>query len=109
MTLSAKLRRRFFAAFWAEIRVVWPILSGLVVAQLLLGMIVGYLEGWRISDATYFTFVTGLTIGYGDLVPVRFGTRMITVVIGFSGILLTGLVAAVGVRALQETTGRDTR
>jgi hypothetical protein len=28
-------------------------------------------------------------------------------VIGFSGILLTGLVAAVGVRALQEATGRE--
>ena len=109
MTPSAELRRRFFGAFWAEIRIVWPILSGLVAAQLLLGMIVGYLEGWRVSDATYFTFVTGLTIGYGDLVPVRLGTRMITVVIGLSGILLTGLVAAVGVRALQEATGRDTK
>ena len=109
MTSSAKLRRRFFAAFWAEIRVVWPIVSGLVGAQLLLGMMVGYLEGWSMSDATYFTFVTGLTIGYGDLVPVRLGTRLISVVIGLSGILLTGLVAAVGVRALQEATGRDTR
>ena len=37
------------------------------------------------------------------------GTRMISVVIGLSGILLTGLVAAVGVRALQEATGRDTK
>ena len=47
MTPSAELRRRFFGAFWAEFRIVWPILSGLVCAQLLLGMIVGYLEGWR--------------------------------------------------------------
>jgi hypothetical protein len=72
-------------------------------------MIVGRLEGWRIGDAAYFTFVTGLTIGYGDLVPVRLGTRVIAVVIGFSGILLTGLVAPVGVRALQEATGRQTK
>ncbi len=72
-------------------------------------MIVGHLEGWRIGDAAYFTFVTGLTIGYGDLVPVRLGTRVIAVIIGFSGILLTGLVAAVGVRALQEATGRQTK
>ncbi|HME24845.1 MAG TPA: ion channel [Acetobacteraceae bacterium] len=105
MTRPAELRRRFLSAFWRELRVVWPILSGLVGIQLVLGMLVGYLEGWRMIDATYFTFVTGLTIGYGDLVPARFLTRLIAVVIGFCGILLTGLIAAVGVRALQEATG----
>jgi hypothetical protein len=59
------------------------------------------------SDATCLTFVAGLTIGYGDLVPVRLGTRLIALSIGFSGILLTGLVRAVGVRALQEATAHD--
>jgi hypothetical protein len=72
--------------------------------QLGLGLIVGRLEGWRLIDATYFTFVTGLTIGYGDLVPSRLGARLIALAIGFTGILLTGLVAAVGVRALQQAT-----
>jgi hypothetical protein len=107
MMQNAELRRRFLSAFSRELRVVWPILSVLVSGQLLLGMLVGYLEGWSMSDATYFTFVTGLTIGYGDLVPVRLGTRLIALLIGFSGILLTGLVAAVGVRALQEAAERD--
>src|ERR1700726_3023159 len=105
----AEVRRRFLAAFCREMRVVWPIVSVLVSGQLLLGMLVGYLEGWPMSDATYFTFVTGLTIGYGDLVPVRLSTRLISVVIGFSGVLLTGLVAAVGVRALQEATRREVK
>lgn len=109
MSPAAELRRQFFSAFWAELRVVWPIVSGLLGTQFLLGMIVGYLEGWRIIDATYFTFVTGLTIGYGDLVPRRIGTRLIAIAIGLSGVLLTGLVAAVGVRALQEATERKTR
>jgi hypothetical protein len=60
------------------------------------------LERWSIGDAAYFTFVTGLTIGYGDLVPVRLATRLVAIMIGFTGILLTGLIAALGVRALQE-------
>jgi Ion channel len=64
---NAELRRRFLLAFWRELLVVWPILSGLIAVQLGLGLLVGYLEGWRISEAAYFTFVTGLTIGYGDL------------------------------------------
>src|ERR1700761_8621952 len=109
MRESAELRWRFLAALWTELRIVWPILSGLVGAQLVLGMLVGYFEGWRMSDSAYFTFVTGLTIGYGDLVPMRLATRLIAVVIGFSGVLLTGLVAAVGVRALQEATLRNVK
>ena len=51
-----------------------------------------------------FTFVTGLTIGYGDLVPLHVAARIAALLIGFIGILLTGLIAAVGVRALQEAT-----
>jgi hypothetical protein len=78
--------------------------SGLVGVQLMLGLVVGMLERWPILDAVYFTFVTGLTIGYGDLVPRGFLSRAIAIVIGLTGILLTGLVAAVGVRALQATS-----
>jgi hypothetical protein len=106
MHRAAALRRNFLKALWAELRVIWPILSGLAGVQWMLGMTIGYLEGWRVSDSTYFTFVTGLTIGYGDLVPARISTRLIAVAIGFIGILLTGLVAAVAVRALQEATKR---
>jgi len=109
MARSAELRRRFLSTLWTELQIVWPIVSALVAIQLALGSLVGYLEGWRIGDATYFTFVTGLTIGYGDLVPMRFSTRLLAVAIGFSGVLLTGLVAAVGVHALQEATERETR
>ena len=78
----AELRRRFLLAFWWELKIVWPILSALVAIQLALGLLVGYREGWTINDATYFTFVTGLTIGYGDLVPAHFGTRLISIMIG---------------------------
>jgi hypothetical protein len=105
----AEVRRRFLRALLKETGVVWPILSSLVVVQLVLGIVVGVLEGWRMSEGAYFTFVTGLTIGYGDLVPKHLSTRLIAVVIGFIGILVTGLVVAVGVRALQEATGQDKR
>ncbi len=69
MARNAELRRRFFRALWRELGVVWPILSGLIATQLLLGMLIGYLETWSMAEAAYFTFVTGLTIGYGDFAP----------------------------------------
>ncbi|MBR0895144.1 two pore domain potassium channel family protein [Bradyrhizobium tropiciagri] len=102
MATDAELRRRFFRHFWNHFRVVWPIMSGLVAFQLALGAVIGVLERWSVSEMIYFTFVTALTIGYGDLAPKRMSSRMIALAIGFSGILLTALIAALGVRSLQE-------
>jgi hypothetical protein len=86
---------------WEELRVIWPIASGLVAVQLMLGALVSLLQGWPLGDSLYFTFVTAFTIGYGDLVPKGFLARLIALVIGLTGVLLTGLIAAVGVRGLQ--------
>jgi len=84
------------------LRVIWPILSGLLSVQLAFGLLAGYVEGWSLGDSVYFTYVTGLTIGFGDLTPGHFVSRLSALIIGLSGILFTALVAAVGVRALQE-------
>lgn len=104
---SAELRRAFRAGLVQELRVVWPILSGLMSLMLLMGFVIGYIEGWSLGDAAYFAFVSGLTIGYGDLVPKGPVSRVLAICIGFSGILLTGLVAAVAVRALGGVVDRD--
>ena len=66
-TNAVLLRWRFLTSLCHYVRVVWPVLSALLVIQWLLGIIVGQVEGWSIGDASYFTFVTGLTVGYGDL------------------------------------------
>jgi hypothetical protein len=97
----AELRRRFLRAFGWGVGIVWPIVSGLIAVQLALGLLIGYLETWSMGEAAYFTFVTGLTIGYGDITPKHLFTRLIAIVIGLIGIVLTGIVAAVGVRALH--------
>jgi hypothetical protein len=65
------------------------------------GLLIGYVEGWRVSDTVYFTFISGFTIGYGDLSPRNSVSRFLAVVIGLAGIVLTGLVAAVSVQALH--------
>jgi hypothetical protein len=98
------MRRLFFRALFRQLGVVWPILSGVLSAMIGAGLAIGYFEGWGVGDALYFTFVTGLTIGYGDFTPHRAVSRLLAVGIGFAGILLTGLVAAVIVQALRATT-----
>jgi hypothetical protein len=99
------MRRVFFVALLRQLAVVWPILSGALLVMAGLGLLIGFVEGWRFGDALYFTFVTGLTIGYGDLTPHHAASRLLAIAIGFAGLVLTGLVAAVIVQALRETTG----
>ncbi|MEC5384167.1 potassium channel family protein [Uliginosibacterium sp. H3] len=98
---SRILRRAFFSAMRDGIRVLWPIFSGLLIFIAGLGVLIGRLEGWSILDSLYFAFVTGLTIGYGDFSPHFASTRLLAVLIGLLGVLLTGLVAALGVSSLN--------
>ena len=102
------MRRQFYQALWRDLRVTWPLLWGLLTVQAGTGIVIAWLEGWRLTDGLYFAFVTGLTIGYGDFAPTGQVTRILAVGIGFLGILVTGLVAALGVRALQAAATLDT-
>jgi hypothetical protein len=94
------MRRTFARELLAGLRVVWPVLSGLLVAFVALGFVAGLFEGWSLQDSIYFAFVSGLTIGYGDLAPKTLAARSLAIVIGFCGVLVTALVAAIAVKAL---------
>ena len=100
---SRTLRRNFVAGVFTGLRVVWPILSGLLALIVMLGLVIGWIEGWSVSDAIYFSFVSGLTIGYGDLAPTTLITRLLAILIGLCGVLFTGLVAAIAVKAFTAT------
>jgi hypothetical protein len=93
--------RRFLVALGRGLYVTWPVLSAILVIEVALGLLIGIVEGWSVGEAVYFSFVTGLTIGYGDIVPRQALTRALAVVIGFGGILLTGLVAGIAVNAMR--------
>ena len=95
------MRRIFVNGLLLELRVVWPVLSALLGAIAALGLATGMREDWTVQESLYFAFVSGLTIGYGDFSPRSFIGRMLAIAIGFCGILLTALVAAVAVQALN--------
>jgi uncharacterized membrane protein (DUF485 family) len=95
------VRRRFFAALRQAIHLAWPVLSVILALQIVLGLLIGFVEGWSAGDAIYFTFVTGLTIGYGDIVPRQAIARALAVGIGISALLLTGVIAAIAVHAMR--------
>jgi len=99
-----ELRRRFYAELMSGVKMAWPILFGLLGIIVALGIVIGWREGWTLLDAVYFAFVSGLTIGYGDLVPKQPLSRVLAIVIGLTGVLLVGLIVAIGVRALERAS-----
>jgi hypothetical protein len=103
------MRREFVGGLLVGLRVVWPVLSTLLGVIIALGVVIGLIEGWSVQESIYFAFVSGLTIGYGDLAPTTLLTRTLAVLIGVCGVVLTALVAAVTVKALTAVHGDDDR
>jgi voltage-gated potassium channel len=60
-----------------------------------------WVEGIELADSAYFSLITALTIGYGDIQPVTGAGRATSVVIGFAGLFTTGLVIGVATHALR--------
>src|SRR3989344_432097 len=109
-THTSHIRREFYKAVVYCRRIVWPIFSTMLVVIVTCGLIISYLEGWDAFDGIYFGFVTGLTIGYGELVPKLPMSRILAILLGFNGVLLTAIFAAISVRAIESavrTTGGE--
>ena len=53
--------------------------------------------------ALHFTFITGLTVGYGDILPTTILGRIVSVLIALIGLLFFGIVVAVANRAVAKT------
>jgi hypothetical protein len=98
------MRTEFRNGLLTGLRVVWPILSVLLALMVSMGIVVGLREGWSLQESIYFSFVTGLTIGYGDLAPKSLLTRALAIGIGVCGVLMTALVAAIAVKALDRVS-----
>jgi len=91
----------FFGRLGEILRFVSPILVFLLSVIAALGVAVAFVEGWTIGEGIYFAFVTGLTIGYGDLTAKHTLGRIIAILIGFTGIVFTGVIVAIAVQSLR--------
>ena len=75
----------------------------LLALIMLLGLITGIREGWKIGDSFYYAFITAFTIGYGDFSPKYPLTKIIAVVIGLFGFLFSGVLVAIAVESVRFT------
>ena len=94
---------RFNHFFFHAVARIWRVIFGLFAWLFVNAVAITYVEDIPFSDALYFSFITGLTIGYGDISPATNIGRILAVLTGLVGILITGLVVAVAVHALRQT------
>ncbi len=93
-----------FLYHFAEIT--WHVKSVILalLALIVIGAaVIAAVENMPLGDALYFAFITGLTVGFGDLVPHTGIGRVVAVLIGVVGMLFTGLVVAGAVHAVSES------
>ena len=76
-----------------------PIILFLVSLIVVLGLIIGNREGWSITDSIYYAFITATTVGYGDYRPNKKAGKYLAIGVAFVGLLLTGIVVAIGLEA----------
>ena len=99
MSILSSFTYHFFHAIW-HVRAVILVLIALIMAG---AAAVTLVEKMPFADTLYFAFVTGLTIGYGDIVVKTPVGRLVAILIGLVGILFTGLMVAVMVHAVRES------
>jgi voltage-gated potassium channel len=92
----------FIHSFFHALSKIQGIIFGLFAWLVVDAAAIAYFEKMPFSDALYFTFVTGLTIGYGDIAPVTHMGRIIAILTGLVGLIITGLIAAIAVFALRQ-------
>jgi hypothetical protein len=92
----------FVKQFFFGIELTSPILAFLALVIIIVGLFVGRREGWPWLDAIYWAFITATTVGYGDLRPTKRISRLLAVLTGFLGLMLSGIIVAVAIEATTK-------
>ena len=80
-----------------------PLLLSMGFVIVVLGLIVGRKESWTRFEALYWSFVTSTTLGYGDFRPTKKISKILSILIAFTGIILSGLMVAIALYSATES------
>lgn len=95
--------REFSRLFW-NLRSILLVMLALVVAA---SAVLWLVEPLSFGDALYMSFITAFTIGYGDLVPLTVTGKLVSIFVGFVGLIFIGLSVAIATVAVKNTVGEE--
>ena len=93
---------RFNYHFFIIIGRLQAVLLALFALILGIAVVIRHLEKMPFGESLYFSFITGLTIGYGDIVVKTPFARLLAVLLGLIGIIFTGIMVAAALRAVER-------
>ncbi|MEM1243383.1 MAG: potassium channel family protein [Pseudomonadota bacterium] len=91
--------KNFCSIFWLTRGITLVLLLILFAAS----FIFYFFENLSLGNAIYLTFITGLTVGYGDFTPASPLGKITSVFIGFVGMIFIGLIVAIATFAIKFT------
>lgn len=93
--LTTTFIKEFLFGLWLTL----PLWVSIVAFIIVIGQIVGKKEGWLPFEAFYWSFITATTVGYGDIRPTKRSSKVLSIIIGFAGLLFSGILVAVAVHS----------
>jgi len=99
MEITAEFLRLFLRGLYFTS----PLLLLLLLIIVLLGQIAGRHEAWSKFDAFYWSFITAITVGYGDFHPRKRLSKGLAILIALVGIIFTGIIVAIALHAAQTS------
>ena len=103
LQIIMKVTAEFLLLFIRGLYFAAPVLSALFLTIVLIGQIVGRREAWSKFDAFYWSFITAITVGYGDFHPCKRLSKGLAILISLVGVIFTGIVVAIALHAAQTS------
>ena len=94
--------RLFLQHFRHGCRVIWGVLLLQLLLLVVAALVLTLVEPLDFGKSLYFTFVTALTIGYGDIAPTTDLGRITCVLVGIVGLIYTGLIVGIATYAVGK-------
>lgn len=89
----------FIKLFMLGLKLAAPLIFSFALIIIIIGQIVGRRESWNRLDSLYWSFITATTVGYGDIRPTQQLTKMLSILIAFTGLIFTGIMVALAIHA----------
>ena len=102
----------FFEILYIDLVHAAPLLIFLLSLVVVIGFLIGRVEGWSLFDSLYHAFINATTVGYGDFRPTDKRSKLLAVMLAVVGLVFTGMVVAIALHAanhayavVYDTTG----